>query len=281
MESGNNIENLVRNYRVPSEKERGEIWNSLKTKIGQAPAYQTIPLYRRRSFLLAASVLFAALVFSVLADPFLTTKKYYAGAGTQQQISLPDSSQVTLNPRSELTVKYSFITGKRNLTLRGEALFDVNPGAPFTVKFDGGKVQVLGTVFTVEAYKNCVPIIQCLEGSVAVTTRQNQVVLTPERGVALKSCSVMEPVTVIKEAALAEINGIFNWESEPLETIFEKLENRFGYHLVAAQEIRQRHFSGMMKMQELPAACETVAFAMDLKYRIDEESKTIVFESTY
>ena len=278
MENGKNIENLVRNYRVPSEKGSEEIWNGLKTKIELAPAYQTIPFYRRKGFLLAASFLFAALFFTVLADRFLNTKKYYAA--TQQQISLPDSSQVTLNPRSELTVNYSFITGKRNLKLNGEALFEVNPGAPFSVKFDGGKVRVLGTVFTVEAYKNGVPKIQCLEGSVAVKSPQNQVVLNPERGVVLKSSSIMEPVTIKKEAALAGINGNFNWENEPLETIFVKLENRFGYHPIAAQEIRQRHFSGTMKMQELPAACETVAFAMDLKYRIDEEIKTIVFESS-
>lgn len=278
MENGKNIENLVRNYRVPSEKGSEEIWNGLKTKIERAPAYQIIPLYRRKSFLLAASVLVAALFFTVLADRFLTTKKYYAA--TQQQIILPDNSRVTLNPRSELTVNYSFITGKRNLKLSGEALFEVNPGAPFTVKFEGGKVRVLGTVFTVEAYKNGVPKILCLEGSVAVTTRQNQVVLIPERGVELKNRSEMNPVTIKKEAALAEINGNFNWENEPLETIFVKLENRFGYHPVAAQEIRQRHFSGTMKMQELTAACETVAFAMDLKYRIDEQTKTIVFESS-
>jgi len=68
--------------------------------------------------------------------------------------TLPDGSLVTLNKNSSLLYPETFKTGKREVTLVGEAFFEVtpNPGKPFIVQAGEAGIQVLGTSFDVCAY---------------------------------------------------------------------------------------------------------------------------------
>ena len=70
------------------------------------------------------------------------------------EIKLPDGSQVVLNENSNLT--YQEKDGKRMVTLKGEAWFDVkkDTNRPFIVKASRINISVLGTKFNVSAYKN-------------------------------------------------------------------------------------------------------------------------------
>jgi transmembrane sensor len=67
-------------------------------------------------------------------------------------IHLPDGSTVLLNEGSELS--YAFGKHGREVTLRGEAFFDVvhNPRIPFIVHSGKVNTRVLGTAFNVRAY---------------------------------------------------------------------------------------------------------------------------------
>jgi len=67
-------------------------------------------------------------------------------------IHLPDGSTVLLNAGSELS--YAFGKHGREVTLRGEAFFDVvhNPRIPFIVHSGKVNTRVLGTSFNVRAY---------------------------------------------------------------------------------------------------------------------------------
>jgi ferric-dicitrate binding protein FerR (iron transport regulator) len=63
-----------------------------------------------------------------------------------QTISLPDGSIATLNASSTLEWE-----SHRELSLKGEAFFEVAKGSTFSVKTEHGTVQVLGTSFNVYA----------------------------------------------------------------------------------------------------------------------------------
>lgn len=67
-------------------------------------------------------------------------------------IHLPDGSTVLMNADSELS--YAFGKNGREITLRGEAFFDVvhNPRVPFIVHSGKVNTRVLGTSFNVRAY---------------------------------------------------------------------------------------------------------------------------------
>ncbi|MBE0646335.1 MAG: FecR domain-containing protein [Bacteroidales bacterium] len=68
--------------------------------------------------------------------------------------TLPDGSLVTLNKNSTLLYPEAFEKGEREVTLLGEAFFEVkhDSGKPFIVKAGSAGIRVAGTSFDVRAY---------------------------------------------------------------------------------------------------------------------------------
>jgi ferric-dicitrate binding protein FerR (iron transport regulator) len=275
-----NTEKWVKGYQVPSEKSKEDAWKELKAKLPSSNRKDILPLYRKKWFYLAASVLVAAVLFTVIIDSVYDSQRYYTEGGQQKTILLTDSTIVKLNPSSELRVNYSFITGKRKLKLTGEAMFDVAPGKLFTVEFTNGKVSVLGTKFTVSAYENTSSLIKCLSGKVKVAVGKEETLLTPGEGVAINNGENLVLLNVHKQKTIDEMGGIYNWSDTPLTTVFKTIENYSGYTIYAKDEIKFRKFSGHVNLNNLNETCEVIAFAMDLKFVSNEQAKTIVFENS-
>ena len=74
--------------------------------------------------------------------------------GGQYHVTLPDGTQVWMNAASSLRFPTAFTGGTRQVTLTGEAYFEVakDAGHPFGVAVKDMKVTVLGTHFNVMAY---------------------------------------------------------------------------------------------------------------------------------
>jgi len=74
--------------------------------------------------------------------------------GSKSNILLPDGSSVWLNAGSRLTYDSLYGTALREVTLSGEAYFDVvkNPKKPFIIHTGKINIRVLGTVFNVKSY---------------------------------------------------------------------------------------------------------------------------------
>ncbi len=75
--------------------------------------------------------------------------------GNRQQYTLPDGTRVWLNAGSTLIYPRFFLGRTREVTLSGEAFFQVTrrPKQPFMILTDDITTQVLGTTFNVKAYK--------------------------------------------------------------------------------------------------------------------------------
>ncbi|SDZ67459.1 FecR family protein [Pseudomonas sp. NFIX28] len=108
------------------------------------------PLLR---YAVAASVLAAAVglgLFSGVNRPALYDAEFTTALGERRHVALPDGSQVDLNSRSRLRVRYE--QGQRSVELsEGEAMFSVEHDShrPFVVTAGPGKVTVTGTRFDV------------------------------------------------------------------------------------------------------------------------------------
>ena len=279
MNTDKNTEKWVKGYQVPSEKNKEDAWKELKSKL-PASNQKEIHFHNKKWIYLAASVLIAAVLFTFITDSFYGTKKYHTEGGQQQIIILADSTSVTLNPSSVLTVNYSFVTGKRKLKLNGEALFEVKPGKLFTVKFGSGKVSVLGTRFTVSAYENTLPKVNCLKGKVKVSAGKNKTLLGAGKGIVIKSDKNPVVVDVKNQKIIDEFDGLYTWTEIPLRTVFQTMENYTGYTISATDLIKSRKFSGHVDLNNLDEACRILSFALDLNFKSNEQSKTIVFESS-
>lgn len=101
---------------------------------------------------------------------------------TQQSkttITLPDGSQVVLNRNSRLNYPDRFTDSLRQVTLTGEAFFDIKPDAehPFVIKARETTVRVLGTSFSIRAYSDTVRVAVAT-GRVQFGTIRKRIFLT-------------------------------------------------------------------------------------------------------
>ena len=124
---------------------------------------------------------FAALVSCVLLYVAITTQNfsepafenngiYITAVGQQQTISLDDGSQIQLNTNTQVEVSYG--EQYRNVRLlQGEAYFEVasNPERPFRVYAGSGRVQAIGTAFTVHVADSGVKVM-VTEGRIALAS---------------------------------------------------------------------------------------------------------------
>ncbi|MCD2423686.1 FecR domain-containing protein [Niabella pedocola] len=91
--------------------------------------------------------------------------------GGQYRLTLPDGTGVWVNASSSIRYPVRFTGTRREVTLSGEAYFEVqkNPDMPFVVLSGGQELSVLGTRFNISAYPEDKRIVTTLvEGSVKI-----------------------------------------------------------------------------------------------------------------
>lgn len=139
--------------RLPETAAASQFWQEIDGLTRPHNTGSTItrfPLWSNTVAAAAAVVLLltaGAVAFSILA-PF--ERAYTTVAGSSQQLTLPDGSQVTLAAESSLDVRYSR-SERRLQLLKGEAIFAVTKDVdrPFLVAAGGFSVRAVGTAFRV------------------------------------------------------------------------------------------------------------------------------------
>lgn len=150
-------------------------------------------------------------------------------------VHLPDGSTVTLNHYSSISYPEKFKSGNREVELNGEAYFEVSKDKkhPFIVQTETIDVQVLGTHFNVDAYRDNPDVrTTLLTGSVAVSNKNNSVrmVLKPNE-IAIYNKVEQKLTRKALENAKDEISwrhGEFIFDDLPLQEIVRELSNSFG-----------------------------------------------------
>lgn len=150
-------------------------------------------------------------------------------------VHLPDGSIVTLNHYSSISYPEKFKSDNREVELNGEAYFEVSKDKkrPFIVQTETIDVQVLGTHFNVDAYRDNPDVrTTLLTGSVAVSNKNNSVrmVLKPNE-IAIYNKVEQKLTRKALENAKDEISwrhGEFIFDDLPLQEIVRELSNSFG-----------------------------------------------------
>lgn len=99
---------------------------------------------------------------------------------TTHRLTLPDGSTVLLNRKSSIRYPGEFTGQTREVTLTGEAFFDITPNTnqPFIIHAQDTDVRVVGTSFGVRAYDRNVRV-SVKTGRVVVRKKQQEVALIP------------------------------------------------------------------------------------------------------
>lgn len=259
------------------------------------------PKRLRRPALLAAA---ASVVLAAGAFLFLQHQRaqdFRTGFGERRIVTLADGSQITLDSRSEVAVRYT--ADARALTLvQGQARFDVahDVARPFTVSADGHKVVATGTAFDVDLLGPKL-LVTLLKGHVVVLPKSaptipwvpdapsagagsatlagagsrasirtgdtlDRIYLDPGEQLVMSSSGVPEVSHVDIERVTAWERGEIVFDNEPLESVIQRM-NRYGPRRIVIGDDRtgSLRISGVFHEGDIDGFVTTIAAYLSVR----------------
>ena len=212
-------------------------WNKVDAVIAAARKPE-VPVIRMSKMAIgvAASVLLAIAIWWLLGRNGDEMLRVTATASTQE-IRLDDGSVVTLRKGATLEYPRSFNGQERNVSLAGEAFFNVakNPAKQFKVAAAGAEVSVLGTSFSVNSKPDGVQLIvktgRVKFGS-ATDTAAQLIVVAGER--ALLSGGKLQKEKNTDRNFNAWQTGLLVFDDTPLSDVARTISEVFGISLEIA-----------------------------------------------
>ncbi|MCS4163706.1 FecR family protein [Sphingobacterium sp. BIGb0116] len=196
------------------------------------------------------------------------------------EVTLPDGTLVKLNAGTTLSYPTVFAKDKREVTLRGEAYFEVakKKDQPFIVHTKNQQVQVLGTHFNINAYQTSVPTkTTLLEGKVMVTTllgSQKVTLLPGDQSVNTGTELTKHPVNVQQE--MAWVYGKFNFDGKSLRQVMDELSQWYAIDVVYKGDVPNvSFFGGTFRTSKLSTILKILK-DQDLSYHLTENGKLII-----
>lgn len=201
-------------------------------------------------------------------------------AGNRTNIQLPDGTNVWLNANTSLRYPMAFSNTNREIQLDGEAYFEVaKDKKPFIVKTDKYDVEVLGTVFNVEAYRSKPQFRTSLyEGKVKLyNSRQPKAVfLSPGQTAELVG-------KVLQVAPTKEVNsyrwkdGLIYIEDKSFDAIMTLFEKFYDVRIVINnQAVKDLGYRGKLRISDgVDHALRVLQNDFPFKYKRDEERNII------
>ena len=203
----------------------------------------------------------------------------------QKDIQLPDGSQIWLNENT--TIAYQTPFDKRNVTLTGEAFFDIErmEERPFTISSDEATTVVLGTTFNVRAYpEESVIEVTVVTGKVSVApTNGNPEILTRgKKGIVEKAQSIIITKTNNTSNSIAWKSKKLFFAKTPMAQVIQDLNRYFGADIeVSNPAILQCRFSGTKEYinPSVETILDEIAFMFTWKVEKKANTYTIVGEA--
>lgn len=195
---------------------------------------------RQGMWMKVAAILLAGLIIAYLVWP---EGQHKVGKGiamtdpTQytRYLTLPDSSTVILGEGSSLQLANGFGNTNRDLTLKGEAYFDVkhNASLPFVIQTGKVKTKVLGTAFNVKQVGDSVAVTVA-RGKVQVERNDKLLaVLTPGQQIATNGSEASNEVkTTALEPVAAWMQEGLHFDNSTLGAVAAQLQRRYGTDIV-------------------------------------------------
>lgn len=175
---------------------------------------------------------------------------------------LPDSSRVLLNAGSSVQYNEADFAEKREIKFEGEAFVEVRPGAAFNLVSASGSVRVLGTSFNVYSRSEKLRV-RCFTGEVEVISSGESVrIRSGECAERLKiglKCDKFDPERPDWK------KGEIHFDDAPLEEVLAELERQFGIEISGMNNISQKHFSGMFRLDDMEEVLELVEVSMNVR----------------
>lgn len=245
-------------------------------KSGVMNTFQVI--YRvAASIVLLATLAYMVSRYAGMKD--ITIQQTNSSAGINKVI-LSDGSLVWLKGNSKLDFPKAFSGNTRNVSLHGEALFEVakDPAHPFVIQCGDLITTVLGTSFNIKTTEENIEVV-VLTGKVSltsVTDRQGFIVLPNQKAVYNGQQKQLAKVDSAGEEKMAAINGTeYNMEFEdtPMREIIKRIESKFNVKVHTRDpKLNNCMVTGNFTDQSLEGTIDMISQALSFKYEIMDGS---------
>lgn len=215
----------------------------------------------------------------------ITIQRIVNNGHSSRLIRLSDESLVLLRPNSALDFPSKFVSSNREVTLTGEAFFEIHhdPAHPFLVKANNMVTKVLGTSFDVISSRDGT------ESSVVVKTgkvqvyrakqyiskieRLDSIVLLPNQKVVFNlETPRLEKITV-KPLMLSpgQADKVFSFTNAPLAEIISKLQQAYGVEITYDQQ-KLKGYTVTASLAKLPLEekIRAICKAIDANYEFQD-----------
>ena len=218
-------------------------WQRFRSRIKQKPVEEGIV----RGFNRIPWMRIAAMVIIVIGLGILTLQVFTNREPVMQVVqslnqivpdTLPDGSIVTLNKHSVLSYPGKFKGENRNISLQGEAFFEVTPdkSKPFIVQVNDITVRVVGTSFNIKSVNGNTEVI--VESGIVEVTRKNQrVELQPKEKLLVSSAdSALEKKKETGTLYNHYRTKKFECDNTPLWELVETLNQAYNANIIIGNE---------------------------------------------
>lgn len=202
--------------------------------------------------------------------------------GGQYRVELADGTVVWLNAASSLRYPLTFAEGHRDVTLTGEAYFEVShqDGKPFIVHSNGQQVKVLGTKFNIHDYDAAIPgVTTLLEGKVEIenkATLQKQLLAPGQQAVVSKQSIQIKAVSDGSDFA-AWREGYFIRTAVTLSEIIPELERWYDVTFEVGAQPSVRAYIALNREAKLSTILDALTLNYGVKFKI-EGRRVVVME---
>ena len=244
-------------------------------------------LLRYAAVVLIASLIsiYAYISFEVDIQRTRSTINYLekvSSPGQKITTTLPDGTKVKLNSESKIIVPEHFPADIREVTLMGEAFFEVvpDPNKPFIVHFNNNEVEVLGTSFDVkEDTESHQKMVAVKTGKVAVNNKANgePILLDPLQMVVETQSGTLNKLPIMSEEA------VFGWTDNKLvfddnqyKTVFKEVSKWFGVEIEVGKELDEgMKYTAVFDNPTLDEVLMSTSRIFKFNYKINE-NKVII-----
>ncbi len=272
-------------YRI--NQERG--WDAVSRKIRKKPERKVLyPLLKIAAAIVTAYLLGIFTMYLMrqgVQQPVgaIAENHVKVPMGSKTEIQLPDGTRVWLNSGSEVSYPSVFEPELREITLSGEAFFDVqkNDRIPFIVHAGDLDVQVLGTSFNVKSYPGeDFTETTLVEGSVKLSNRDSKetVVLKPgERAVMIKNRKQFDRSDHVEtDLYTSWKNGKLVFKRERFGDLAVKMERWYNIQItISNKKLSDERVTGVFEQESVEQALRALQISVPFQYEIRKNNIVI------
>ncbi len=255
--------------------------------------------------LISAWILWLSSAEGVIAPESPALNEIVTNRDSKSTIYLPDGSRVILNTESRLSYNKDFGVSSRDITLNGEAYFDIAKNAKIPLIVHAGNVDILvkGTVFNVRAYmKDSTVEASLIRGAIEVFVKNDQerkILLRPNEKILIGKVPLLKPpvngisdspdkedvFTLGKlrpnpaDSSISEIAWLENklsFTREPFYSLAQKMERWFNVSIEFEEnQLMEVTFTGSFEKESLIEALDALTQITPFRYKINNRKVSI------